>query len=222
MSLEKIPEPDRELMLLHRHGPTFFVGEESLYDIPGEISFDPFKPSAQPVIYVMARMDEEYYYFWYMLYHWMDWAKGMEQIWDEHRHDFEGILVRFPYYPKHNKAVGTTDLITVFHHELKAAYDIMRPSVRVEARGHGILPEARGLTLPYMVFTTKQARLIFYDRLPATYLEAVQLEFNNNDVNLPHQWAHHKKFKGWFLDRPGLLFDALRLPEQPEKESDNA
>ncbi len=214
--LKKIEPIDRELKLLRRHRPTIFLGLESLYDIPGEISFDPFKPSAEPVVYAWARMDEKYYYFAYCLYHWMDWAKGLEKLWDEHRHDFEGILVRFPYYPKHSKPVGNADLITVFHHELRAAYNVAVPSVRVEPCGHGILPATTGLTLPYMVIGPRNGKLIMYDRLDPAYLQAVELEFNNNGVHLPHQWAHNGKFKGWFRERPDLLFEAMRLPEKPE------
>lgn len=207
----KIIKDKRALSLARRHRPLIIQGYDHPVDIPSKIEFGEFKPVSKPVVYYWVRCDKDFYYIGYALYHYADYTKcvfakilGL----GEHRHDFEGILVRVPYYKPHHKAKGCGDIITVAHHDFH--YDEDNDVVSVEARGHGIYPEEYWLTSKMgNSLCIDSPRHISLDNFSRSQWDITKHEFNNHNVNMPDQWSHRGKYKGWMWNHPDKLFKEL-------------
>ncbi len=219
MTLKVIP-PKRAFSLAQTHQPIAWQGFRWWADYPTEISFDDPKKvildamGKPPVAYYWVRTDgERYYYIGYGIFHLLDWSPfpGNLLPGEEHKLDFEGILVRAPYYLPHCRPKDGVDVITVCHHELKSfSCPRIWPVISIQYGGHGIQANNADVESTNSL-AIKDWRLLPFDPLmaDAKRREIIRQNFGNNGVNLPDCWAHHGEYKGWFWNRPDELFAAM-------------
>lgn len=203
----------RGVSLARRHLPIIYQGFDSFYDIPTEIQLGDFKPTPKPSCYYWVRCDEVHYYLGYAFYHYQDWTSCIPaKPFDEHKDDFEGVLIQVPYYLPHNKPKSSAKMITVHHHELltETYDDEAKPTILIEAQSHAISPsEPCDLSNSQNYILTNNIRLINIDSLGETWFETMRDEFNKHGVNMPDQWSHHGKYTGWFWNCPDDLFKVM-------------
>lgn len=212
----------RAIVLARRHMPDIYQGVEHLVDIPCPMEFGEFRQDLRASLYYAARTDEKYYYIIYAAYHYLDYTKcPAAQLLDilgiantQHRHDFEGILLRVPYYVPHGKRKEADAVITVAHHEL-IYYNVWPEGpieITIQSRGHAIEPiqyadqDFRDLKNPMLL---NDVELISLDSFSKGAWEYIKAEFNKNGVNMPDQWSHKNSFEGWFWNKPGALFNTM-------------
>ncbi len=171
--------------------------------------------SKPPVAYYWARTDgEKYYYIGYGIFHLLDWSPfpGSLLPGEEHKLDFEGILIRVPYYLPHCRPKDDIDIVTVFHHELKhwSSFGVHRPYVEIDSGGHGIHGYNPCVAQKVYLYI-EDWRLLPFDPIMANgkRREIIRQNFSNNGVNLPDNWTHRGQYKGLFWNAPDELFAAL-------------
>ncbi len=203
----------RGVSLARRHLPIIYQGFDSFYDIPTQIELGDFKPTPKPSCYYWVRTDEVHYYLGYAFYHYQDWTSCIPaKPFDEHSHDFEGVLIQIPYYLPHNKPKSSAKIITVYHHELKTETydDDVKPTILIEAQSHAISPsEPSDLSDSQNYILTNNIRLVNIDSLGETWFETMRVEFNKHGVSMPDQWEHHGKYVGWMWTNPDDLFKVM-------------
>jgi hypothetical protein len=211
----------RAYSLAETHQPIAWQGFRWWADYPTEISFDDPKKvvleamSKPPVAYYWVRTDgKDYYYIGYGIFHLLDWSPfpGNLLPGEEHKFDFEGILIRVPYYLPHCKPKGPIEHITVFHKALwayKEDYEYVNPRVLIESGGHGI--RYIGHEHPDVTLKIEKWCLLPFDPIMSNpkRREIIRQNFNNCGVNLPDQWCHHGQYKGWFWTLPDALFKEM-------------
>ena len=182
--------------------PIIYQGFSSLYDYPVRINFGRFEIGEGgdlklgPVLYYWVR-DK---IVGYALYHYRDWSDclgGKIIPGGEHRHDFEGGLVR--------KTDTGFESVTTFHHSLKYNQFKHSPIWWVEAHGHGI--NCQGLHLdPEIRFSCETDwQYINLDKMSHSEWVTTQAAFG--DVNMPDRW---EKDGYNFWDNPDKILETMR------------
>jgi len=181
-----------------------YQGFKSLYDYPTKIEFGPFQlgnpkddMKVKPVLYYWVRGD----IVGYALYHYKDWSDclfGEIIPGGEHRHDFEGGLVR-------KLSNGTWETVTTWHHEFRYNLFPYVPIWWIESHGHGVSPT--GLHQPEYLHFSKEARfdLISLDSWGEGEWRSIQGMFGH--VNLPDRW---KVGKYNFFENPKEVFESIK------------
>lgn len=207
MAKLKVLEQKRALNVARKCMPVFIQEFESEFDIPCKINFGhEFSFNPRPHVYYYAWTDQEFYYVLYIFYHYHDWAKGIAKIWDEHRHDLEGCLVRTEYFLPHNKVHESYCSFSVFHKEFRKGVSLDRDDcIFIESRGHGITPiYDRTKIKKKNILTIGKPSMEHFDLTPTVW-KAYQDAFNPN-VHMPNQWSDHGKYMGWMWTKPDELF----------------
>jgi hypothetical protein len=220
--MRKIVGP-KALKLAKVHCPQIIHYYESPFDIPCEFNFGGFQPVSKPTIYYAVRVDNNYYYILYGIYHYQDWAKGITKPFDEHRHDFEGILVRTLFKPSYFKKSATYDVITVSHDTMPVRWQAPQNFyATVESQGHAIKPFHLQWKKNFMVL--KSWTFISMDQFSTAEWNSIKANFNQHGVSLPDQWNDVKlalKFgkdqtKGLMWKNPARLFKLMAELNPPD------
>lgn len=196
------------LFLAQRHRPIVYQAVRKLFDVPTRIEFGPFRPTGRPVTYYWIRTDAQFYYCGYAWYHWKDWTAcppGM-LVGGEHRHDFEGAVVRVPYYlPHHRPPDSELSVITTYHHEWKRGRASGLWFVFIHAGSHAVEP--CGATPPDgNCLIVHDCEWISLDDMGFTEWETTKEEFNHNSVSMPDQWSDRGEHRGALWNEPGSVF----------------
>lgn len=200
-----------------------YQGVECAYDIPSEIELGAFDLSMDPVLYYSVKHHRDrinnFYFVLFCAYHYRDYSRCVGAkltasfLKGEHRHDFEGFVLRVPYYNPRGFPRSPRDIITVAHKRLEYNWDEGMGDgfiVTIDSRGHAIHScthmdeNHKGLHNPMLL---NKVKLLPYSGIKN--IEKIRAEFNANGVNLPDQWSDNGEYKGWMLNRPHDLFNAM-------------
>ncbi len=215
----KVIPPKRAYSLAETHQPIAWQGFRHYFDYPVEIMTGAAHMleamTKPPVAYFWARTDgKAWYYIGFAFYHVQDWAPfpGSLLPGEVHKHDFEGVLCRVPYYLPHCRPKQPINVITVFHHELKywTCWGVDRPWVWIEPGGHGVR-SCNPIIDTGVRLVIEDWGLLPFDPIMADLKrrEIIRQYFNNNGVHLPDQWASNGQYKGLFWTNPDKLFAAM-------------
>jgi hypothetical protein len=207
------------LSLAQHHFPTIHQGYHRLHDIPCAINHEKFEPPDKPTIYYWVRANSDHYFLGYAVYHYLDWTNCPfgRLVGGQHRHDFEGILVRTPYYLPHHTPSRIHDRVTVCHNNLKYCLrDIGPNNVYIEARGHGIHAHAYDMPVADNWVVVMNPHFINLDKLGRKWWDITQKIFNLEGVAMPDQWGR-QGYKGLLYKNPARLFHYIDLDEKTTK-----
>lgn len=137
--------------------PAFAQRWHGKWDAIIPFCFGDFIPNLEPVIYFAVKEDGRHRFFYYHVYHYMDWVR---YPWGyNHRHDFEGVIIF-----QHKQGGEVFALASRCHHAVKIARD-PKPVYRyhwfeIEAKGHGIRPAPRSLVGNWKAYLPGHYRLV--------------------------------------------------------------
>ena len=204
----KVVNPRKALVLARKWKPVFVQEYKSPLDLIAPIQLTgPYIVPEEPEIYFSVKEDKDFYYIFYMVYHYADYSDlpFLIKALDEHRHDNEGVLLAISKRDKRIEWCGSRAHSKILFQDMRM-FQQQHKYFYIESGGHGIFPVIR----PNLHDSGNQ---IYYSDYKLTNMhnqrywkfikECVEPEFAKHGVSMPWKWRvgnlparHRKKSEG--------------------------
>ncbi len=220
----KIVSSQKAKNLARDYRPVFVQEFKSPLDLIGGINFGAYITPEEPEIYFAVKENDTHYYIYYLVYHYRDYSLLPPPIkaLDEHRHDFEGVMLAVD---KKSKDISWG--VSRSHYRLKVydEWSLMpgphsRPWFIIELGGHGI----QSITGHDSNYNCDENRIIyknyilinFYQKnIYKWFMTSVHTEFKKAGVDMPWEWNDKKISQKFGPTSTGLIWtdpdDFLKL-----------